>query len=55
MMCLKILYHIQISHYVTAEDLSVSLTGVLRIIMELANVSFPMKQSGWNAAMPSRR
>lgn len=54
-MCLKILYHIQITHCVTAHDLSLSLTSVLRIIMELANVSLPMKQSGWNAAVPSLR
>lgn len=54
-MCLKILYRIQIAHHVTAEDLSLSLTSVLRIITELANVSFPMKQSGWNAAVPSLR
>lgn len=52
---LENLYRIQIAHHVTAEDLPLSLTSVLRIIMELANVSFPMKQSGWNAAVPALR
>lgn len=48
----KIHYHIQIAHYITAEDLYLSLISVLRIIMELPNVLFHMKHTACLDALP---
>lgn len=50
----EIRYHIQIAHYITAEDLYLSLISVLRITMELPNVLFHMKRTGCNDALPYR-